>query len=86
MCVAYEVNGKRIEHMPASLKSLAQCNPVYDKMPGWKEDISSARDMDHLPAEAKDYLKKIEQITGVPLAIISVGPMREQTIEITDMF
>jgi adenylosuccinate synthase len=86
ICVAYELNGKKIEHMPASLKNLAQCTPVYEKMPGWKEDITSARELDHLPWEAKDYLKKIEQITGIPLAIVSVGPMREQTIELMDMF
>ena len=86
MCVAYELNGKKVDHMPASLKSLAQCKPVYEKTPGWKDDISSARDMDHLPGEAKDYLKRIEQVTGVPLSIVSVGPMREQTIEIKDMF
>jgi adenylosuccinate synthase len=86
ICVAYELNGKKIEYMPASLENLAQCTPVYETIPGWKEDISSARQMDHLPGEAKEYLKKIEQITGVPLSIVSVGPMRDQTIELKDMF
>ena len=80
ICVDYELQGKRIDSRPASLKRLAQCLPVYEELPGWKEDISSARELDQLPIQARDYLKRIEEITEVPLSIISVGPMRDQTI------
>lgn len=86
ICVAYDLQGKRIDYKPASLKKLEQCTPIYEEMPGWKEDISSARHIDQLPPEARIYLERIEQITGVPFSIISVGPVREQTIELKNPF
>ena len=86
ICVAYNINGKRIDHMPADIRSLAQCEPVYEELPGWNEDISNAGDMDQLPGRTRDYLERIEEITGVPLSIVSVGPRREQTIELMDPF
>jgi len=86
ICVAYNINGKRIDHMPADIRSLAQCEPVYEELPGWNEDISNAGDMDQLPGRTRDYLERIEEITGVPLSIVSVGPQREQTIELMDPF
>ena len=86
ICVGYEFGGKRIDVRPASLKSLAQCRPVYEELPGWNDDISSIRNFKQLPGEARDYIKRIEEILEVPFSIISVGPMREQTIEINDPF
>jgi adenylosuccinate synthase len=86
ICVGYEFQGKRIDSRPASLKKLAQCIPVYEDLPGWHDDISDAREIDRLPTETRDYLKRIEEITEVPLSIISVGPMREQTIMLRDPF
>jgi adenylosuccinate synthase len=86
ICVAYDLQGKRIDYKPASLKKLEQCTPIYEEMPGWKEDISSARHIDQLPPEARIYLERIEQITCVPFSIISVGPVREQTIELKNPF
>ncbi len=86
ICVAYDLQGKRIDYKPASLKKLEQCTPIYEEMPGWKEEISSARHIDQLPPEARVYLERIEQITGVPFSIISVGPVREQTIELKNPF
>jgi adenylosuccinate synthase len=86
ICVAYELQGERIEYKPASLKKLDQCTPIYEEMPGWKEEISSARSIDQLPPEARFYLERIEQITGVPFSLISVGPVREQTIELMNPF
>jgi adenylosuccinate synthase len=84
--VAYELDGKRVESMPASLKKLSRCVPVYEELPGWREDITSARKWDDLPAAARDYLKRIEQVTQVPFSIISVGPGREESIILTDPF
>jgi adenylosuccinate synthase len=86
ICVAYNINGKRINHMPADIRSLAQCEPVYEELPGWHEEISNEGDMDQLPGRTRDYLERIVEITGVPLSIVSVGPQREQTIELMDPF
>ena len=86
ICVAYDLEGKRIEYRPASLKQLARCTPIYEEMPGWKDDISSAREPDELPAEARKYLKRIEEIVDIPLSIISVGPGRGETIILKDPF
>ncbi|RLB11101.1 MAG: adenylosuccinate synthase [Deltaproteobacteria bacterium] len=80
VCVAYELDGKRIQSRPASLTALARCKPIYQEMAGWKEDISGARTLTELPAEARAYLKEIEEITGVPISVVSVGPRREETI------
>lgn len=80
ICTAYEYNGNIIEHFPASLKVLAECKPVFETMPGWGEDISGVRNFDDLPQATINYLVRIEKLTGVPIAIVSVGPGREETI------
>ena len=86
VCVGYELEGKQINYRPASLKKMALCVPIYKEMPGWQEDISQARRMDQLPATAQDYLKTIEEIAGIPMSIISVGPGREETIMVQNPF
>lgn len=86
ICVGYEFQGKRIDSRPASLKKLAQCTPIYEEFAGWEEDITAASQMDQLPSQTRDYLKRIEQITEVPLSIISVGSARQQTILLRDPF
>jgi adenylosuccinate synthase len=86
ICVGYEIEGKRIDARPASLKRLSQCLPVYEELPGWREDICSARDMGQLPDEARLYVKRIEEIAEVPLSIVSVGSMRDETIILKDLF
>jgi adenylosuccinate synthase len=84
--VAYELEGKKIESRPASINQLALCKPVFIELPGWKEDLSSARTWDQLPKAAKRYLKTIEEITHIPFSIISVGPGREESIILRDPF
>ena len=86
ICVGYELQGKRIDATPAGLKRLAQCIPIYEELPGWDDDISSARRIDDLPAEARDYLNRIVDITGIPLSVIGVGSGREETILLKDPF
>jgi adenylosuccinate synthase len=86
ICVGYDYRGQRIGSMPASLKQLAQCVPLYEELPGWQEDISSARTLDQLPPQTRAYLKRIEEKTEVPLSLVSVGPVREQTITLRDPF
>jgi adenylosuccinate synthase len=86
ICVAYELDGGKIYARPASLKEASRCVPVYENLPGWKEEISRVRSMDEMPSQARRYLERIEKVTGVPLSIVSVGPGREQTIELMDPF
>lgn len=80
LCVAYKKNGEITRSFPASLEELAKCEPVYEEFDSWKEDISSIRSYDALPENAKKYLKRIEELTGVKIALIGVGKDREQTI------
>lgn len=84
ICTAYMLDGKQIDYYPASLKELERCEPVYEKFDGWAEDISTVTEYDQLPANAKKYLKRIEELTGLQLMTISVGPSREQTITLKD--
>lgn len=80
ICTGYEIEGKRVDHRPASLKKTVLCKPIYKEMPGWQEDISRARQIDQLPPGARAYIEAIEQITGVAISIVSVGPGRDATI------
>jgi len=80
VCVGYELDGARIDQRPASLKKTALCTPVYAEVPGWDADISRARTMDQLPKEALRYIQFIEETTGVPVSVVSVGPGRDETI------
>lgn len=79
ICTGYLYHGEIIDTYPASLKMLSQCEAVYEEMPGWKEDISGARTLEDLPAAARNYLERVSQLTGIPIAIFSVGRNREQT-------
>ena len=86
MCTAYKVDGKIIDEIPANLKILAQVEPVYETFAGWKSDISKIRRYEDLPANAKKYLERMAQVTGIELGIVSVGPNRDQTIVLKNIF
>jgi adenylosuccinate synthase len=79
ICVAYKYKGEVMEEFPASLKVLAECEPVYEELPGWTEDITGCKTLSDLPANARHYLERVAQLTGIPLSIFSVGPDRTQT-------
>lgn len=66
--------------MPLTQRDLCRAKPVYEELPGWWEDISGAREFDDLPAKARDYVLRLEQLAGAPVSCIGVGPGREQTI------
>jgi adenylosuccinate synthase len=85
VCIGYKFDGKIIDYVPASLEDLAKCEPVYEEFDGWDESIENARSYDDLPENAKTYLKKIEDFTGTKVSIVSVGPRRDQTIEVSDI-
>ncbi|MFC2030737.1 adenylosuccinate synthase [Chloroflexota bacterium] len=80
LCVAYELDGLRIESFPSDLGVLARCRPIYETLPGWETDITRAQTFENLPTEARNYVLRIEQLLGVPVSWVSVGPEREQTI------
>lgn len=86
ICYAYDHNGEIIENFPADLDLVAECKPVYKELKGWQCDISGCRSYDDLPEEAKNYIKEIETLTGVPVKSISVGPDRDQTMIRQEIF
>jgi adenylosuccinate synthase len=79
-CVGYEVDGRRVDEVPASLAALSAAQPVYEDFPGWEEPLSRARGLDDLPANARRYLTALEELTGTPIFIVSVGARRQDTI------
>ena len=84
MCVAYKVDGKILNEIPASLKILAKVEPVYETFAGWKTDISKIRSYEELPDNAKKYLERMAEVTKIDLGIVSVGPNRDQTIVLAE--
>ncbi|KAB2845653.1 MAG: adenylosuccinate synthase [Melioribacteraceae bacterium] len=82
ICVAYEQNGKKINTFPTNAHRLEKVTPVYETLPGWKNDISGIRNYSELPAATKDYLSFMSEQCGFEINIISVGPKRDQTIEL----
>jgi adenylosuccinate synthase len=86
LCHSYAYGNGTLTDFPASLDVLAACTPLYRSLPGWKCDISSCRNFDALPKAARDYIKAVEEITGIRVKIVSVGPDREQTIIREEVF
>lgn len=80
ICVGYEINGEIHEYPPAERESWDLITPIYQEMPGWQEDTTTCRTWDELPERARDYLARIEELTGAPVKYVGVGPGREQTI------
>lgn len=86
ICTGYEYQGRVLTDFPASLKVLSECRPVYETLPGWSEDISGLRKKEDLPRNTRNYLDRIEALSGIPIGIISVGPGRNETIVVTHPF
>ncbi|KGX85701.1 adenylosuccinate synthase [Pontibacillus litoralis] len=86
ICTAYRYNGELLTEYPANLNVLAQCEPVYEEMSGWTEDITHVRRFEDLPENAQHYVNRVTELTGIPLAVFSVGPDREQTNIIKDIY
>ena len=85
VCVAYEIDGKRVEELPASQTDFHHAKPIYEYLPGWKEDISKARSISDLPKNAQAYVNFLEEISGAPMSAIGVGPGRDETISVRDL-
>jgi adenylosuccinate synthase len=86
ICIGYDYKGKLIENFPANLKVLSECKPIYETLPGWNENIEGIRDYNDLPEATKHYLKRIEDLAGVKIQIVSVGPGRDETIILNNPF
>jgi len=84
VCVAYQLDGKTCRHLPSSAGEFARCQPIYRTMPGWQQPTSDCRSLEELPKQALDYLKFLGAIMEVPIAIISLGASRDQTIIVED--
>ena len=84
VCVAYEVDGKRVNEVPASQTDFHHAKPIYEYLPGWSEDISGARKVSDLPKNAQAYVKFLEDASGAPISAIGVGPGRDETISIRE--
>jgi len=80
ICVAYEYRGEKVDYPPQEQNGMAYVKPVYESMPGWDEDITKASSYDELPEAARNYISRIEELSGVKVGIVSVGPDRAQTI------
>jgi adenylosuccinate synthase len=86
MATSYELEGKTISAMPSNIKQAGAVTPVYESLEGWQEDIDKVREYEDLPTQAKDYIRRLEDFTGVPANIVSVGPDRAETLMLTNPF
>lgn len=86
ICTAYRYRGEVIQHYPANLKTLAECEAIYEELPGWSEDISNAKTLEDLPENTRRYVERVSELTGIPIAIFSVGRNREQTNQVATIY
>ena len=85
VCVAYEIDGQRVEEVPSNQSDFHHAKPIYEYLPGWKEEISTAAEFSDLPKNAQSYVRFLEEISGAPMSAIGVGPGRTQTISVRDL-
>ncbi|MFJ3046413.1 adenylosuccinate synthase [Herbaspirillum chlorophenolicum] len=86
LCTGYKLNGKHVDIFPVGAEEAAACEPIYEEMPGWTESTVGAKSLDALPANARAYIARIEELVGVPIDMISTGPDREETIVLRHPF
>lgn len=86
LCTGYQYRNSVLKEFPASLKVLAECTPVYEEMPGWRKETTQAKQLSDLPVQAQDYLKRISELAGAPIGMVSVGWRRDETILVNDIW
>ncbi|MBD2089026.1 adenylosuccinate synthase [Microcoleus sp. FACHB-1515] len=84
VCVAYEIDGQRVRDLPSNARRFGRCQPIYETLPGWKQSTENCRTLEDLPKQALDYLKFLAELMEVPIAIVSLGASRDQTIIVED--
>jgi adenylosuccinate synthase len=82
VCAAYTSGGKTIDEMPANQTILHHAEPVYEEVKGWEEDLTGVTEFDELPTTAQEYIRRLEELVGVPIKVVSVGPSREQSLTV----
>ena len=82
ICIAYKLDGKKLDFPPTDPDALARCQPVYIELPGWNKPTDKAKKFSDLPPRAREYVKKLAALTGASLSIVSIGPARAQTIRL----
>ena len=85
VCVAYEVDGQRVTELPTNQTDFHHAKPIYESLPGWREDISGARALADLPANARSYVEFLEEVSGCRISAIGVGQDRTATISLRDL-
>jgi len=86
ICTGYHVGGDALSLLPTGAEAVAECKPVYEELPGWKESTFGVKSFAALPGAARSYLRRIETLTGVPIAMVSTGPERDETIVVHHPF
>ena len=86
ICIAYQCGEQRLERMPLGAEALANCEPIYEEWPGWSESTAGIQRYADLPVAAQNYLRRMEELAGVPIDIISTGPDRVHTMLLRDPF
>lgn len=86
LCIAYDIDGKRFDYLPASQSAQARAKPIYETIAGWRDRSEGARSWAKLPAQAIKYVKRIEELVDCPVALLSTSPEREDTILVQDPF
>lgn len=86
ICTGYKYRNSILKEFPASLKVLGECTPVYEELPGWQKDTTGCKDYSELPPQAQDYLKRISDLAGTQISMVSVGWKRDETIIIHEIW
>jgi adenylosuccinate synthase len=86
ICVGYRLDGKELDHLPAAQGQQARVEPIYETMKGWMKSTRGARSWAELPAQCVKYVRRLEELTGAPVALLSTSPKREDTILVRDPF
>jgi adenylosuccinate synthase len=86
LCTGYKLGGKIVDIFPVGAEEAAMCEAIYEEMPGWSESTVGAKSMEALPENARNYIKRIEALVGVPVDMVSTGPDREETIVLRHPF
>jgi len=86
VCTHYRLDGETLDHFPGTASLLENCEPVYEELPGWSQPTAGATRLSQLPREALNYVKRIEELAGAPVSLISTGPKRSETIRIKDIY
>jgi adenylosuccinate synthase len=86
VCTGYRFEGQLLTELPASMEIFSRCQPVYEELPGWCSDITSVKRIEDLPANARTYIKRLEELVTCPISLVSVGPRRDETIILRNPF